>query len=423
MNELAIKDLKPQKKSQEKKRIFHYVVQDNYNRVIKGLLLVKDITEARRILHSFGYDKILSLRELSPLEVSWIHFWHRVSDKELAIFTREMAEMFKSGLPIMRVLELLASESINPRLALIAMTAKEYLRNGLPLSKAFAEFPDIFSDLYVGMLRLGEATGEFDAILSELADYLTADFELKAKLKSSLTYPFIVLTFAILLVWSLVNFIFPKFTAIIQGLDLELPIYTKILMKIAHISTKPEFLIPFLLTLILGVTLFRALYRGSRTFRKLIESILSRLPVIGGVFKKLLLARFAKAIVFVFKSGLPLMIGIDYIKVSMDSAIIKDLCDKIKATLKEGGTLSQAIADSHFFPPMFKAVVEAGEQVGELEGMLSKLADLYDFEVKTEMGILVNLLEPLIIFILGGLVGFVLLGVFSPLMTLISNIK
>ncbi len=405
-----------------KKKLFAYAGIDNYGRHLKGIVQAKDKDEAEYIIRTSGLVQY-RVRRLSPVEIWMINFFHSVKDKEVAIYTRELAEMFKSGLPITKVFEMLAFETLNPRLSLISMMAKEYIRNGYPLSKAFAEHPEVFSGLYIGMIRLGEATGELSEVMEALANYVQADFELKSKIKSALTYPIVVITVAIAIVWGLMTFVFPKFMNIIKDLNVNLPWYTQLLVTISKILSNPVFISSAVIISLLSFIIIRILLRYSLVFRKLYEQVLITLPVLGRIVKKLMIARFAKAMVVTFRSGLPLMIAIDYLRESIGSAIIYDICDHLKNVLREGGSLSDAIRNIDFFPLMVKSVVEAGEHTGELEIMLDKVAELYDFEVKTDLDALSSLLEPLIIVFLGLAVGFILLGVYGPLLAILKSIR
>lgn len=404
------------------KQLFAYSGVDTYGRHLKGLVQAKDKDEAEYIVRTSGLVKY-TIRKLSPLELWMVNFFYSVNDKQIAIYTRELAEMFKSGLPITKIFEMLAFETLNPRLSLISMMAKEYIRNGYPLSKVFAENSDIFSGLYVGMVKLGEATGELSEVMDALASYVQADFELKERIKSALTYPAVVIVIATLIVWGLITFIFPKFMAIIKDLNVSLPWYSRVLVQISNLLSNGLFMATVFLVGILGYLIVRVLLRYSHSFRRLYEQLLITIPVIGRVVKKLLIARFAKAMVVTFRSGLPLMISMDYLKESIGSAIIYDICDHMKEVLREGGSFSTAIQDISFFPLIVRSIVEAGEQTGELEAMLDKLAELFDFEVKADLDMLSSLLEPLIIFFLGTVVAFILLGVYGPLLTILQSIR
>lgn len=408
-------------KEKRKAKVYNYIAYDDAGLKYGGLIEAYSEKEAEKILSAGGYKRI-KVKELSKWQYYFISMFVKLSFSDVMLFTRQVAEMLKAGFPIARLFDVIALSTSNKKLALICLVIKENLRSGNPISSALQRYTDIFSPVYIALIRIGERTGQLLDIMEELAKYLEEEHKIRSKLISSLIYPIFVLIVTFIIVWLLIVYIFPKLFEILQGFEAEIPLLTKILLKVSEILSNPIVLgLGFSITFILALVI-RFFTELSPNIKIAVEKILFSIPYIGYIMYKIYELRFARALLLILKSGMAIMEGMRNIEQSFDSGIMKDIAIKLQRYLKEGEYLTNALYKVKFFSPFFIDMVKTGEETGELYKMLEKICHNLEFEIKTKTDALLSLFEPALIFVLGTVVGLILFAVFLPVASIVQTV-
>lgn len=401
---------------------FNYEANDARGRLVTGTIDALNRDAAYKDLLTQRLQ-IRSLKEEASAGVSQKDIFARFSKVSLfvmAIFTRQFAVLFNAGLSINKSLEALSTQSLNAKLTDTIIKVSADVKNGYPLSRALSKYGDVFSPIYVNLVKAGETAGALGDVLDRLASLMEKDNELRKKVASALTYPIFVMCLAIVIVVGLVLYIFPQFIELFQGLNADLPIYTKILIYVVKFAINPYFLaLLFLGALILwGVF---SMYIKTPLGRRHKDFFLINFPVIGPINKKTVISRFCRTFSTLVSSGVPIVHSLEIVSKAVGNEIVADILDEVRAALKSGLKMSQPMAASALFPPIVSNMVAVGEETGNLASLLDKLASYYDMEVEYALSSFASIIEPAMIFFLGGMVGFVLLAVFAPIYSIVAK--
>ncbi len=345
----------------------------------------------------------------------------RVGLKDLSIFCRQFATMINAGVSLVRCLDVLEQQSTNVNLKEIIRDIQFEVEGGATLSRSMAKYPRVFSNLAVGLVRAGEVGGVLDETLERLAAFMESDMELRRKVKSAMTYPVIVVFIALGIVIFLVTFILPKFAALFKELGVtEFPLPTRILMATSHFITSKWWL-----CILIVLALFAALNRLKRTKtgKRYYDTIKLKVPVFGKLNHKIAIARFARTLSTLLSSGVPILQAMETVAGTVDNDIIADAILLSRASIREGETIGEPLEQSKMFPPMVVQMITIGEETGQLDSMLSKVADFYESEVEATLSSLTAALEPVLIVVLGFMVGFIAISMFLPLTAVISQLS
>ncbi len=398
-------------------RFIYYAKERNGN-TAKGVIEAKDRSMALDMLHRKGLV-IISLQE-ETVKGKKSAFGQSVSLMDLVLFTRQLATMIESGIPLPQAFEILYEQITSPYFKKVIYAIKEDIESGESLSTALSKFPNVFSPLYIYMIRAGEASGALSDILDRLARYLEDANALTQKVKSAMVYPAAVISIALLITTGLLIFVVPKFKEMFESLGGELPLPTRILIGISE-GLKHYTLVVLVLIAIIVISFVRlAMTEKGRYF---IDASLIKIPVIGDLLKKVAITKFARTLATLMKSGVPILEGLEIVaKVSGNKVIELNLL-KAKETIKEGESISKPLEKAKIFPPMVYRMVAVGEQTGELEKMLNKIADFYEDQVDAAIEALTSLMEPMIMVVLGGLIGGIVISLFLPVFNLSKLIQ
>ena len=402
--------------------IYHYRARDRHGRTIAATIEASDLRTATRALREKGYF-ITEIKEPGKglqAEVNLGFLERGPGLKEIAIFSRQLATMLSAGLPIVQALAILEKQAENKKFKAILKEIRSDVEGGSPLSDALAKHA-VFNRLYINLVRAGEASGTLDSILDRLATFLEKDLELRGKIKSAMTYPVIVLVFAILVTYFLLTGIVPQFAEILTDLGSELPLLTRFLIAVS------DFLRANTLYLFVGfIVLFfvyRYVYRTERG-RRVIDRLKLKMPVFGVLNKKSALARFARTLGLLLSSGVNIVEAVDITKGTAGNAVIEDILEETKSTIQVGEPLhSTLMRYPEIFPPMVASMVAIGEETGALDAMLQKVADFYEREVDETVSSLTAAIEPIMIIFLGAIVGLIVAGMFLPLFQIINTLS
>ncbi len=344
----------------------------------------------------------------------------RVSSKDVAVFAQMFSVMIGSGVPLVKCLTIMQQQMENPAFQRIIGQIRTDVEGGAPFSAALAKHPQVFDDLFVNLVKAGEAGGILDKILERLAVYLEKSEELKGKVKGAMAYPVVVMSIAFLVVLALVMFVLPQFKSIFQSMNVELPAMTLLLLRISDIMQEYWMLIiPGLLIIPVSIVQFFKTKQGKRVF----DTNILRLPVIGMLMRKVAVARFTRTLGTMVSSGVPILQALEVTAATAGNVVIKEAVDRTRASIREGESIAEPLRASGVFPPMVVQMISVGEETGELDKMLLKIADFYDTEVDAAVKGLTSIIEPLVIVFMGLVIGGIVVSVFMPMLSLVNNIQ
>jgi type IV pilus assembly protein PilC len=346
--------------------------------------------------------------------------YKRVSARSLAIFTRQFSVMIDAGLPLVQCLELLAKEEPDKRLAAAIDQVRLDVEAGSNLADAMQKRPYAFDHLFTNMVAAGEAGGILDLILQRLSTFIEKQAKLISQVRSAMIYPIAVLSIAAIVVILIMVKVVPTFTSLFEGLGATLPFATQVVI---WLSKKTILALPFIIAgLFVGAYLFRRYYQTPGG-RHRVDSILLRLPMLGVIFKKVAVARFCRTLSTLIGSGVPILDGLDITAKTSGNSVIEGAIRQVRSRIERGETIAAPLRATGIFPPMVVQMIGAGESTGALDAMLGKIADFYEDEVDIAVKGLLTILEPLLICVLGVIVGGIVISMYLPLFELINQLS
>lgn len=337
----------------------------------------------------------------------------RVRLEDLVVFSRQLATLVEAGIPLVTSLDTLHAQLERPGFKGVIGRVRDDVEGGASFTEALAKHPGVFSGLFVNMVKAGEASGTLAEILDRLATYMEKTAALQRKVKSALVYPAVVSGLAVLITIFLIVKVVPTFKGIFATLHGTLPLPTQILLGVSDV-----FQHYFVVGIIGGVGLVfgaKAYYRTADGHRRIDRALLS-LPVFGILLRKVAIAQFSRTLSTLVKSGVPILTSLEIVGKTADNRVIEEAITRVRASIREGENIAGPLAESGVFPPLVVRMVGVGEQTGQLEKMLTKIADFYESEVDTAVGSLTSILEPLIITVMGIVVGGIVVAIFLPIL-------
>ncbi|MBM3324160.1 MAG: type II secretion system F family protein [Calditrichaeota bacterium] len=344
----------------------------------------------------------------------------RVTTKDLAIFARLFSTMVNAGLPIDQCLDILASQVSNRGFRKVISEVHQSVSGGASLAEALAKQKRVFDNLFVHMVEAGEAGGALAMIFGRLALYLEKINALKRKVKGAMIYPAVVLTVAVGATIFLLVKVIPVFANMFAQMDATLPAPTLFVIGLSHLVQKA--LLPGFVMTIVFAFLLRRFYR-TENGKYLVDKTMLKVPVIGMVIRKTAVARFTRTLGVLISSGVPILQGLDITAKTAGNAIIQRAIERTRRSISEGKTITVPLRESGVFPPMVVQLISVGEQTGGLAEMLGKIADFYDEEVDAAVAAMTSLIEPVVIVLMGGLIGGMLIAMYLPMFDLVGAIK
>jgi type IV pilus assembly protein PilC len=352
-------------------------------------------------------------------EISLTKLGRRVPPKTLAVFTRQFSVMIDAGLPLVQCIEILANQQEHKNFQRILLQVRQDVEAGSTLADAMRRHPKAFDNLYVNMIAAGEAGGILDTILQRLSVYIEKAVKLRSQVRAALIYPIAVIVIAAIVVAVILLKVIPTFAALFTSLGAELPLPTRVV--IASSQFLARYWWAFLLVIVGGVIAFRRYYTTYRG-RRVVDGFMLKVPVIGMILRKIAVARFCRTLATLTSSGVPILESLDITARTSGNAIVEDAILETRKSVEGGKTIVEPLRDSNVFPNMVVQMIGVGEQTGALDAMLNKIADFYEDEVDAAVAGLVKLLEPIMIFILGVVIGGIVIAMYLPMFTLINKI-
>ena len=346
--------------------------------------------------------------------------YRRISARSLAIFTRQFSVMIDAGLPLVQCLELLSKEEPDKRLAAAIEQTRVDVEAGSTLADAMQKRPYAFDALFTNMIAAGEAGGILDVILQRLSNFIEKQAKLISQVRSAMIYPIAVLSIAAIVVIVIMVKVVPTFTSLFEGLGATLPFATQ---AVIWLSKKTIVALPFIVAgTAVGAYLFRRYYQ-TNAGRHRVDAILLKLPLLGVIFRKVAVARFCRTLSTLISSGVPILDGLEITAKTSGNAIIEGAIRTVRSRIERGETIAAPLRATGIFPPMVVQMIGAGESTGALDAMLGKIADFYEDEVDIAVKGLLTILEPLLICVLGVIVGGIVISMYLPLFELINQLS
>lgn len=343
-----------------------------------------------------------------------------VGAKRVAIFTRQFSVMLDAGLPLVQCLEILGEQEENRTFREIIQQVRTDVESGSNLADSMRKHPKAFDNLYVSMIAAGEAGGILDVILQRLATYIEKVVRLNSQVQSALIYPVSIIVIAAGVVTIILWKVIPVFAQLFAGLGGELPFLTRAVVGASN------FLGRFFPLIIIAIFLIIAAvkkYHKTERGRRVIDGFMLKLPVVGMLVRKIAVARFCRTLSTLTASGVPILDGLEITAKTSGNAIVEDAIMAVRKSVEEGKTISGPLAETKVFPPMVVQMVNVGEQTGALDQMLAKIADFYEEEVDTAVAGLMKLLEPVMIVVLGGIIGTIVTAMYMPMYAILQKIE
>ena len=338
---------------------------------------------------------------------------------ELVMFTRQLSTMVSAGLSLLESLEVLGEQAERPGLRVTCERLVAEVRGGNDLSAAMETCPKVFDPLYISMVRAAEVSGQMDIILERLADYQESADELRREIKSAMTYPTVSMVLVIAITAFLMIGIVPGFRDVFESMDAELPALTSFILNLS--DKMREFWYVAVgggIGMVFGLSLFKKTPKGAYIW----DQMMLKLPVFGPLFRKVALARFARTFATLIRSGVPIMSTLDIVADTSGNRVISEVVIKARDAVRGGNQLCEPLADSTVFPPMVTRMISIGERSGALEVLLEKIAEFYDSQVRAAVKSLTSMIEPILITVMGVMVGTVVLSVFLPILDVVGKL-
>ena len=392
-------------------------IRDSQGKIRKEKIIAQSLADARTNLRNQGFivkdikqsQSLASILDINKIQNSFI----KVSVKDKAIFSRQFAALVNAGVAIVRGLGVLSEQCSNPKLKAALMEISADVQTGVNLSDAMRKHPDCFDGLYISMVQAGEIGGVLDEVLNRLAKLLEDMARLQNQIKSAMSYPIVVGFLATSIFLGMTIFLIPVFAKIFQDLGTELPPLTQFLMECSIILRSPWLLVIF--SSLIGAFLAYKQYYKTPVGKLNIDSISLKLPLFGDLIQKSSIARFSRTFGSLTRSGVPIITCLEIVRDTSGNQVIANAIDAAREEVQQGGMISVALLKENVFPAMAIQMMSIGEETGQLDGMLMKVADFYEDEVEQAVKSMTSILEPVMIVVLGGMVGTILLAMYLPM--------
>jgi len=402
---------------------FAYVVKDKAGKSLKGTVQAASNEAAVDSLRSKGFI-IISLGEEKKGMFSSITLLptrkKKIKIDDIVIFSRQLSTMVDAGIPLVNALDILAEQMENPTFKEIAMKVRDDVETGSSLSEALAKHKTTFSNLFVNMVRAGESSGMLDEILDRLAGYLEKTSTLQKKVKSALIYPVVVSCMAMAITVFLLIKVVPIFSSVYEGFGAKLPGPTQMMITLSDFLRQYFYL--FIAFIAGGIFLFNR-YSKTEKGKKQIDGIKLKLPIFGMLLRKVAVSKFTRTLSTLIKSGVPILGALEIVSKTAGNRVVEVAVEDVRTNVREGEPIASPLGKSGVFPPMVVRMISVGEQTGELEKMLTKIADFYDEQVDAAVTGLTSLIEPLIIALLGVVIGGIVICMFMPILQMSTMIN
>jgi type IV pilus assembly protein PilC len=381
----------------------------------KGEIEAPDISSAEAILKRRGITDYKIKEKPKDLFENITFMQPKITSKDVIVFCRQFSTMIDAGLPIIQCLDILSSQAENPKMQKVLKDIKESVESGTTLAESMKKYPDLFDSLFVNMIAAGEAGGILDTILRRLSEHLEKAAKLKAKVKSAMVYPIITICVAIVVVMIIMVFVIPVFEDMFAGLGGQLPGLTQMTVNLSR------FIKGNILWIIIGMGLF--IYSFKRFYntekgRAIMDDLALRAPVFGILIRKVAVAKFTRTMSTMLQSGVAILDSLEIVARTAGNKTVERTIYEVRLDISEGRTMAEPLLESGVFPPMVCQMIAVGESTGALDIMLGKIADFYDDEVDEAVNNLTEMIEPMMMVFLGGVIGTLVVAMYLPIFSM-----
>jgi type IV pilus assembly protein PilC len=399
---------------------FYYKAKDYKGQLHTGNLLADNEKAVALHIQAKGYF-VLQIKEQSNIDSTFyvlLKRWHTAKLKDVAIVCRQLSTMVDAGLSLITCLSILIEQTDNGRIRAALQSVYIKVKEGETLSQALAEHPHIFPVIMVNMVEAGEVGGVLDEVLMRLATYFEKEHRLNEKIKSALTYPVVVMVVAVLALTFIITFVLPSFITFFINMKVEVPWATRILLTISNLLNGYW---PLLLLIIAVIGAGSKMVFVQPAICKAWEQTVLSIPIVGQLVRKVAIARFCRILSTLLRGGVPLITALDVVKKVVNNLNMMESMTNAQQKLQEGVTLATTLASSQVFTPMVIQMVAVGEESGTVDKLLEKVADFYESEIDDTLSRLSSIIEPVIVGVLGIVIGFIVIAVVLPLFDVIAN--
>ncbi len=385
----------------------------------KGELSAKNKDEVISIMRKQNIMVTSVATRAKKLSINLPFLKPKASDKDIAIFTRQFATMIDAGLPLVQCLDILSKQADNKTFAAVINEIRQDVEAGSTYADSLKKHPNVFGDLYANMVAAGELGGILDTILNRLSKYIEKNIKLKRQVKAALFYPATIVAVAFIVIIVLLVYVIPIFAKMFTDFGGTLPAPTRMVIGASDFMRGNILII---IGIMAAVIIGARKYYKTQNGRLVIDSIVLRMPVFGMLARKIAVAKFTRTLGTLISSGVPILDGLDIVAKTSGNKVVERAIYATRQSISEGKTLSEPLETSKVFPPMVVQMIGVGETTGALDAMLSKIADFYDDEVDSTVGILTSLLEPILMIFLGIVIGFIVVAMYLPIFKMAGTI-
>jgi general secretion pathway protein F len=406
--------------------VYEYTALDGAGKNVNGIIDADSAVSARQKLRGSGIFPVKvketssKPKDVPSSSISVSNFFKRVKPVELSATTRQLSILLGAGVTLVGSLDALISQAANPVLKKIIAQVKESVNEGKSLAFSLSQHPKVFSQIYINMVRAGEASGSLDLVLDRLAEFSERQDALRGRFRAALAYPVFMFFIGSVILFFLITFIVPNITKIFSEMHQTLPLPTLALIGVS------SFLKSFwwLVLLVLGgcIMLLKKLIKTPKG-NHIWDEIKLRIPILGTINMKMAMARFGRTLGSLLQSGVPLITALQIVRNIVNNTLIAEVIDNAMEDIEAGASLATPLAQSRWFPPIATQMISVGEQSGELENMLNKIADIYERETESQIMAMTSMLEPVMILVMGVVVGFIVISILLPIFEMNQMIR
>jgi len=398
--------------------VYKYKAIDESGKSVQGVIDAESPKSATEKLKRQGVF-LSSLNEAKESKSRSFNPFKSIKISELAVTTRQFSTLISAGLPLEASLSALSEQTEDARLGQVLAEVRERVSEGSSLANALSEHKNVFSDLYINIVRAGEASGTLDIVLLRLADFLETQAALTSRVRGALIYPMFMFFIGGGVLFFTMTYVIPRIAKIFEESSNSLPVMTLILIKMSDfLNNYILFILIFIIMLVYAAYRFNKTEKGQMFF----DRVMLKVPVFGRLTSMVVISRFTRTLGTLLSSGIPLLDALEIGEAVMGNKVYGKTLQEVRVNVREGASLAQPLKESGVFPPLVTRMIAVGEQTGEMEAMLSKVADIYDQQVETMVSTLTSLLEPVMIVIIGAVMAFIVFAVLLPIFNLTSTI-
>lgn len=398
--------------------VYNYKAINQSGKAVQGVIDAESPKSATEKLKREGVY-LSSLNEAKESSSRSLNPFKGIKISELAVTTRQFSTLISAGLPLEASLSALSEQTEDARLGQVLAEVRERVSEGSSLANALGEHKNVFSDLYINIVRAGEASGTLDIVLLRLADFLETQAALTSKVRGALIYPMFMFFIGGGVLFFTMTYVIPRIAKLFEESSSSLPLMTLILIKISDfLNNYILFILLFIVILVFAALRFNKTEKGQMFF----DRLMLKVPVFGKLTSMVVISRFTRTLGTLLSSGIPLLDALEIGEAVMGNKVYGKTLQEVRISVREGASLAQPLKESGVFPPLVTRMIAVGEQTGEMEAMLSKVTDIYDQQVETMVSTLTSLLEPVMIVIIGAVMAFIVFAVLMPIFNLTSTI-